>query len=247
MSKKAICILSVNANNDTFSFAETLKNDSYDIYICIDDNNSKLPDFDKSKINVIRFYDNECEDNYFYGSVVYTQDRACSRDKSLYYFCKINTDYDYIWFLEEDVFIPTKNTIQRIDNIYINTNADILSAFNDIKLSHDDPNCVYWQHWWRNENKIKYPWAHSMISAIRVSKKMLECISTFVKINKLLLFDELLFNTIAIQNNLIIETPCELSNIVFSFNDIIPNIVNSDFLYHPIKNLLKQNELRQQL
>jgi hypothetical protein len=247
MSKKAICILSVNANNETFSFAETLKNDSYDIYICIDNNNSILPDFDTSKITIIRFYDNECENNYFTGSVVYTHDRACSRDKALYYFCSINNNYDYIWFLEEDVFIPTKNTIQRIDNIYINTNADILSAFNDIKLSYDDPNCAYWQHWWRNENKIKYPWAHSMISAIRVSKKMLECISNFVKINKYLLFDELLFNTIAIQNNLIIETPSELSNIVFSFNDIIPTTINSNFLYHPIKNLLKQNELRQQL
>lgn len=247
MSKNAICILSVYANNDTFSFAETLKNDSYDIYICIDNNNSILPEFDKSKITVIRFYDKECEDNHFYGSVVYAHDRACSRDKALYYFCKINTNYDYIWFLEEDVFIPTKNTIQRIDNLYINTNADILSQNNTVKRSHDDPNAGCWMHWWRNENKTNYPWAFSMISAIRVSKKLLECISNFVKTNKCLLFDELLFNTIAVQNNLIIETPSELSTIHFSFNDIIPTTVNPNFLYHPIKNLLKQNELRQQL
>jgi hypothetical protein len=33
-------------------------------------------------------------------------------------------------------------------------------------------------------------------------------------------------------------------NIVFSFDDIIPNNINEHYLYHPIKNLKKQEELR---
>jgi len=243
--KKAICILSVNAKNEVFSFAEQLKNDDYDVFVCIDNNKSILPEYNKEIINIIKFSDEECkecEDNYFFGSVVYTSNRACSRDKALYYFCKVKNNYDFVWFLEEDVFVPTKYTIIKIDDKY--KHSDLLSSFNDIKKSKND-NCIYWQHWWRNENKIKYPWAHSMISAVRVSKILLNCISKFVEINKCLLFDELLFNTIALQNNLIIDNPIELSNIVFSFTDIIPNNINPDFLYHPIKNLSKQNELRE--
>jgi hypothetical protein len=241
MSKKAICIITTKANVDTFIFAETLKNDNYDIFICIDKYDS-IPEFDKSKINIIECNETECKDNYFFGSVVYCIDRACSRDKSLYYFCKINKEYDYIWFLEEDVFIPSKDTIKNIDETYLS--GDLLSAENIIKLSENDNNCNYWQHWWRNQNKIDYPWAHSMICAVRVSKKLLNCIAEFTENAKCLLFDELLFNTIALQNKLTITTPIELSNIVFSFQDIIPESINSNYLYHPIKNLSMHNKLR---
>jgi len=244
-NKNAICILSTNSNIETFTFAETLKNENYDVFICIDKNNGTISDFDISKIQIINCDEKECKDNHFFGSVVYCIDRACSRDKALYYFCKINKKYDYIWFLEEDVFIPNKETIIKIDEKY--KNSDLLSSFNDIKKSENDNNCIYWQHWYRNENKIAYPWAHSMISAVRVSKNLLKCISEFVKINRCLLFDELLFNTIELQNNLIIDNPIELSNIIFSFDDIIPDNINPDFLYHPIKNLKKQIELRNNL
>ena len=242
MSKKAICILTTNANIETFMFAETLKNENYDIFICIDNENSIIPNFDKTKINIINCNEKECKENFFFGSVVYCIDRACSRDKALYYFCRINKQYEYIWFLEEDVFIPSKDTIKNIDNQYLND--DLLSSENSIKLSENDKNYIYWQHWWRNKNKIDYPWAHSMICAIRVSKKLLHFISEFVKNSKCLLFDELLFNTIALQNKLIITTPIELSNIVFSFQDIIPEIINVNYLYHPIKNLSKHSKLR---
>ena len=159
----------------------------------------------------------------------------------MYYFCKINTNYEYIWFLEEDVFIPNKDTIPKIDKLY--KLEDLLSCENVIKKSRND-NSPFWQHWGRNEKKIDFPWAHSMISAIRVSKKLMECILEFVNNKKYLLFDELLFNTIALQNNLLVVTPIELSNIVFSFHDIIPDNINENYLYHPIKNLKKHEELR---
>ena len=240
MNKKNICILCIKANKETFLFAETLY-DEYNVYICIDDNECELPIYDETKINIIRFYDNESEEHYFKGSVVYAEDRACSRDKALYYFCKINTNYEYVWFLEEDVFIPHKNTLSYIDNLY--ETEDLLTSEHIIKKSNDD-NSPYWQHWWRNEKKIVFPWAHSMICAVRVSNTLMNCILEFVNNNQYLLFDELLFNTIALHNNLCVGTPIELSNIVFSFVDIIPDNINEHYLYHPIKNLKKQEELR---
>jgi len=245
--KKAICILIVNPNVDTFIFAETLKNEEYDIFICIDNNKVALPEYDTSKINIIAIDNDESKDNYFFGTVAYALDRACSRDKALYYFCKKDKTYDYVWFLEEDVFVPTLKTIPNIDES--NKHADLLTNFNEVYFSHNNPNnsSIWWQNWWLNEGKIDFPWAHSMICAVRVSKKLLECILDFATKNRHLLFDELLFNTIALHNNLIIANPPELSNIVFSFPDIIPDEVNPDYLYHPIKNLCKQKELRENL
>jgi hypothetical protein len=241
MNKKAICILSKCANNIIFSFAEKLKNDKYDIFICIDDNDCKIPEYNVEKITVIQIYNNESEKDGFTGSVVYTLDRACSRDKALYYFCIKNTKYDYIWFLEDDVFIPTIHTISNLDDKYLE--GDLLSSFNEIKLSEND-NRHHWQHWFRNKNKIIFPWAHSMISAIRVSKVLLQFILKFVKVNKFLLFDELLFNTIALQNNLHIINPIELSNIIFSFRDLELKEINPLYLYHPIKNCSTHEKLR---
>jgi hypothetical protein len=240
---KIICILCKNANQETFSFAETL-NEEYTIYICIDNNDSVLPKYNETKIKIIRFYNNEPEKNYFMGCVDYCKNRACSRDKALYYFCKININYEYIWFLEDDVFIPNQNTINYIDNLY--EKEDLLSSENIIKISRNDSS-LDWQHWDKNNNKIDFPWAHSMICAVRVSNKLMKCILEFVNDKKYLLFDELLFNTIALQNNLFVMTPIELSNIVFSFHDIIPDNINESYLYHPIKNLKKHEELRNKI
>lgn len=242
--KKAICFLTKHANNITFSFAESLKNEDYDIFICIDDNECIIPNYDSKCITIIRINNNESEINGFKGSVVYTLERACSRDKALYFFCKINIDYDYIWFLEEDVFVPNKDTIRCIDEKY--KNEDLLSSMNEIKLSQYD-NTFFWQHWWRNENRIEFPWAHSMISAVRVSKTLLKHILDFATVHKCLLFDELLFNTITLQNKLHISTPIELSNIIFSFDDVNIDKVNPLFLYHPIRSLIKQTELREKI
>jgi hypothetical protein len=243
MSKIAICFLTKVANNETFQFAESLCQPNYDIYICIDDNNCKFPSFDCEKIKIIRFYDNESELNGFKGSVVYCIDRACSRDKALYYFCKLNNTYDYIWFLEEDVFIPNKNTIMNLDSKY--NNDDLLSAQHIMKKSYTD-NENYWQHWFRLNNKIEFPWAHSMISAVRVSKLLLSYICEFATQNKFLLFDEALFNTIAQHKNLTITNPIELSNIIFHFYDLnlTRDDVNETYLYHPIKNLNRHILLR---
>jgi hypothetical protein len=52
--------------------------------------------------------------------------RALSRDKALYYFNKII--YESIWFIEEDVFILTIDTIFNIDIKY--KNSDLLCASN---------------------------------------------------------------------------------------------------------------------
>lgn len=248
MQKYAICFLTIDIKYKVINFADKLNDINYDVFICLDNNqiDTSIYNSNYSNITFISIDNEESKMNGFFGSVCYCLDRACSRDKALYYFAKINkNNYDFIWFIEEDVFIPKKDTIKNIDLKYSDDNYDLLCCeINQIKYSEND-NAIHWQHWCKLKNKIDFPWAHSMICAVRISNKLLNIISEFVNKNNILLFDEALFNTLAFQNNLKMNNPIELSNIVFSFRDleIDENNINTTYLYHPLKNLNKHEYL----
>jgi hypothetical protein len=236
-----ICLLSVDVNINTLNFLEQLGlNKNYDIYIVIDNN-----DFDISNINttvkIIKVNNIECEQSGYKGSVLWFKDRACSRDKALYYFNRNNIEYNYIWIIEEDVFIPTIKTIENIDLKY--QNGDLLVSDN-IVIHKARMN---W-HWKlvNNRIKLKLPYSRAMICAIRCSKKLLLCIDEYVKKYNDLFLDEVLFNTIAIHNNLNIKCILELKTIFYKkewkFSDI--SIYK---LYHPIKDINKQLMFRQNI
>ena len=46
-------------------------------------------------------------------------------EKSLYYFSTINTEYEKVWFFEDDVFFYDEESLLRIDSKY--DNSDLLS------------------------------------------------------------------------------------------------------------------------
>lgn len=232
----AIVLLTTTPCSKKIDFFQQLKRPNYDLYICVDDNNYKLPNYDDSLVNIIKF-DNEIPKKYgYYGSVSYCENRACSRDKALYYFCEINKKYDQVWHIEDDVFVPSIYTIERIDLKY--PTSDLLSSEN---INFNDS--IDWFHWNKLVNKINKPWFHSMICAIRTSTKLLKIISLYTRNNKRLLFGETLFNTIAMHNNLKIINPTELKYITYrdKFKLGEMNMFN---LYHPIKNIDLQYKYR---
>ena len=59
----------------------------------------------------------------------------------------------------------------------------------------------------------------------------------------MLFYHEIMFNTLAYQNNLKIDTPSELSSIHYRTNWNINNL-NYDNLYHPIKDINIHHKLR---
>ena len=50
--------------------------------------------------------------------------------KVLFYFCKINNEFDFVWIIEDDVLVPTINTIPNIDEKYSHFDSDLLSSSN---------------------------------------------------------------------------------------------------------------------
>lgn len=235
-----ICLLSVKPCIKTYNFFKSIKeNTKYDVYIVIDDNNYNIPNYD-GVIKIIKINNKECEDNGFKSTVLWLNNKACSRDKALYYFTKESIDYNYIWFLEEDVFIPNIYTIENIDKKYESNHYDLLVNGHDIVNEKKKD----W-HWKQVNSQIKInpPYSRSMISAIRCSKVLLNCIKDYAKTYNNLFLDEVLFNTLAMHNNLQILCIGELSTIQWRTFWKASDILNTN-LYHPIKNIDSQYSYR---
>lgn len=240
--KKCICFLSVKPSKEFYEYCKTLKTADYDVYICLDDISYNIPGYDDA-IPIIRVDSADAEKAGFKGSVLWTMDRACSRDKALYHFCRIDTSYDFIWFIEDDVLVPRATTIYDIDRKY--PTADLLSKSNDI--SHGRHTNWHWPHIFK-QMSLDPPYATSLISVIRASKGLMKCIDAHGSKNGGLFIDEALFNTLALQNQLTTITPEEFSSIQWEEPSIQSNIqvnkIQHHKFYHPIKSMNIQEKHR---
>ena len=248
--KISISFLCIKPNPILVDFLIKLKknNKNYDIFLVCDDNSKRY--YINDEIRVIQIDKDICKKSGYHSSCsknfrkYHKLPDALNWDKILYYLCN-NNKYKYNWIIEEDVFVPTINTIINIDKKY---KSDLLIENTKINKNGDTS---YW-HWsneiYRKDKSLFFdpPWYSSMVCACRVSNKLLEEIRLFVLKEKTLVFHEILFNTLAMKKNLRISTPEELKNIIwrkeYSFNDI-----NKNYLYHPIKDLKIHKEFREKL
>ena len=232
------CFLTVTPCEKFYNFIKQLPDIEY-IYICIDNNDYNIPNYD-GKIKIIKIDNKESISNGFHSSVLNYEKKALSRDKALYYFYKNNINYDYIWFIEEDVFIPTIETIKNIDIKYPDNDL-LVSANNIIYQKHTN---WHWNVVNRQLNgKLSLPYSNAMICAIRCSKKLLECIFNHALKYKTLFMDEAMFNTLALHNNLNVKDIEELKTIVW-MKTWTKNEININNLYHPVKSIENQYQLR---
>ena len=240
-NKNIVCLLSVTPCIKTYNFFKAMQlNTSYDVYIVIDRNDYMIPGYD-GVVKIIQVDEKECEMHGFKSSVLHLNHKACSRDKALYYFSKRAIDFKYIWMVEQDVFIPTIYTLPRIDEKYKDHNADLLVRSH--KIAKTKLNGIWhWDHV-HSQVKIPPPYATSMISAIRCSKRMLTCVRNYARRFCNLFLDETMFNTLAIHNQLKVLCIPELWTIKFQhqwkFSDI-----KLENLYHPIKCMHTQERFR---
>lgn len=238
--KNAICLLCASYCPEFLQYANELYShyiDDYDIYVCIDKIHTIPSEEVCKKYNNLKFlsiHAHTCEQQGFKGSVLYFLDRACSRDKALYYFSMVNRGYDFVWFVEDDVYFKDPNNIRRLDQKHSSA-TDLLVREHRIKT-----NKILDWHWRHVEGKIDLPWASSMICIVRLSKKMLESIADYARKNGQLFLDEALFNTLCVHYQLRVESPPEFEHITY-----VPELLPSksdwrdDYFYHPMKEFWK--------
>ena len=249
MNNSAICLLCIRPNKIQIDFFNTISN--YKLFMLCDDNNCNM---NIENIEVIKIDDNECFNSGFKNSNCCVEKNPSAWDKVFYYFSKINpNNFDYVWILEDDVFVPNNDAFWNLDNKY--GAADLLSRSNICNSQIND-----WQLWYSANNKYDLPWYSSMVCCCRISNKLFAEIGKYVEEKGELFFIETMINTIANHKNLIIKEVEEFEDIIakarlgnryrhFSNGKIIwmtksiPNI-RENYLYHPVKNIELQEASR---
>jgi hypothetical protein len=235
--KNAICFIVREYNELLFEFAETCTFD-YDVYIVIDDNSTIIPS--KNNVTIIQIDNQVCLDNYFIRSTYRFNQDVTGWDKAFYYFAT-HVNYNYVWFLEDDVYFGNSKILKNIDIKY--GNIDMLCEgdrkitkefpFNDFKLPE------------QFKKTLKIPIYQSMICAVRLSRNVLYLLKLTTEKYKRLYFHEILLLSLVKHNKLTYLPIQELSTIIYR-QDWKFNIIKSNpsKLFHPIKDLSIHKKLR---
>jgi hypothetical protein len=235
-----ICLICFKPTEEWVKFLSTFS--KYDIYIIIDDNskdyNTEYSKYDN--INIIQINDEECEKAGFINMNFTIKKPVTGWEKAIYYFSTINTEYNNVWFFEDDVFFYNEDTLSNVDANY--ADSDLLSS------PYDTNNDGNKDSWWWSKIDIKFPppYYAAMVCMIRISSKLLSSIKDYANKHNTLFFLETLFSTLCKKNNLKYDTPDELKTIVYD-NNYIDADINKHNMYHPMKDINKHIYYRNML
>lgn len=235
--KRALAFITYKPKIQFLDFINILTN-SYTIYLIIDDEKTNWSTVLKSKYPNIIFIQIISKECYKFGyknlNFIGIKKIVSGWDKAIFYFCKINKEvnsYEFIWFIEDDVFLYDVNTLLNIDNKY--SGIDLLSQKCEEAINYND---WLWRDIFMTFSK---PWYNSMCCSIRVTNKMLQAIKDYVKNIRSMHFLEAFFPTIAVKYNLSIANPSEMETIIYRY-EWQQEELNKTNLFHPIKDINKQ-------
>lgn len=231
--QSAICFMSVEPHPILVAFAERLAA-YHRVYIVIDSNECVLPP--TNYVTFIRLQDDFCRQHGYIHSNPAFQKTPTAWDKALLYFCMVETSQKHIWFIEEDVFIPTTTLLSTLSAKY--PTADLLVSAHNNRLVNAD-----WSWWPVADGLLDAPMFHAMVCAVRMSRALLQAIAAYAKKRGRLIFIEIMFNTLAHQRGLRIETPIEMKYILHR-HDWNEAKLSKDILLHPVKDLALHDTYR---
>jgi hypothetical protein len=240
--KTAVAFLTTSPQDNTIKFAEEISKVGFDVFIICDNYYPTIEKTDNS-IEFIYIEDETCiKMNYVNSNISSTsthiKKNPIAWDKFLLFFCEFAPEYDFVWVFEDDCFMESVNVIQ---NIHLNYSSFDLVTPNNFK---NDGKAMDW-HWREIYPKISGPYAYSMVCAAGMSRKLLNSVQDYKNNNQSLFYTEVMFNTLALKNNLKVKDAFELKSIVWQgewgINEflLLPNNV-----FHPRKDIEQHYELR---
>lgn len=238
-NRNAVCLVTIKPHMVWVDFLAQFKN--YDVYIVVDRPN------DPECLGFIQITNEDCiKAGYIHSSFMPTSSLVFNEiiawDRALFYFTNVSTDYDNVWFFEDDVFFYGESTILDVDKKY--PNSDILC-----KQKNPEPKEGEWAWFWPAISiDFPGPYFHSPICAVRMSRRLLSYIDEYVarpRIRKLF-FIEAMFPTIAHYHGLVYDMPTELGEIHWRRDWSIEEM-NCGTFFHPMKDMNQQREFRELL
>lgn len=232
MCDKAICLITLypDKKESYLKFLSTFQ--KYDIFVVIDDNTKSYAHLQKlyPTIRFVQFRNDLCEHSG-YKNLSFTNLKkvVTGWDKAIYLFTLLGTTYRNVWFLEDDVYFHSENTLETIDEKYLTEDILCNTSYEPAKL-HE------WL-WNRIEIPFKGQYSCGMMCALRLSTRYLEGIRDYVAEHGTLFFLEAFFPCFAQKMKYkTVVNPPEFLTITFNrvFQD---EEVHKNGLFHPMKNL----------
>lgn len=242
-----ICFLTHRPSKRAYGFAkQLLKVTGEKVSMVVDDCDYEVPYLEEDILPVIKIDRDECEKAGYRATVSWSEGRAYSRDKALYYFNVKNPIDEDIWFIEDDVFIPSYYTLDMINRKYADEKYDLLSANHCIGRNPQDD--IDLENWYWKSYVDKFcpypdPLASSMICAMRCSRKLLDAVHSHACTYGCLFMDEVFFNTLCLKKGLNVGVIEELKYITWS-RGFSPNNIKRTHLYHPVKSDMQHDFYR---
>lgn len=240
--KIAVAFLTTTVQENTLKFAQEVNNCGFDTFI-ISDNYYPTTEKNPNSPEIIHIPDETCEkfgwmNCNISSSSTHIKKNPIAWDKYLLFFCEYAVDYDFVWVFEDDCFIESVQTIQKLHLKY--SSFDLVTP-NNFK---NDGTAMDW-HWREIYPIIDGPYAYSMVCAAGMSRKMFNAILDFKNKNNSLFYQEVMFNTLALQNDLKVIDPKELKSIVWMGEwGINEFLLLPDNVFHPRKDIENHYELR---
>jgi hypothetical protein len=244
----AIVFLTKEVQVETKAFAKKLSQ-HFDVFIFddtnIEDKGIGVLSKRDGNVETIKVSDNYCKDEGYYGTNIVGQTHIAKEvlaiDKFLFEFCEHRYEYKHVWVFEDDVFIPSVETIINLNKKY--RKYDLVTPNNFEK----NDKILDW-HWKHVFDKTEPPYFYSMVCGMKVSRKMLNQIRAYVKANKRLFYLEVMFNTLANHAKLKVRDAFELKSVCWIGHwaadefMLLPNNV-----FHPLKNLNEYEIYRKEI
>jgi hypothetical protein len=240
--KTAVAFLTTTPQNDTIKFAKEVRETGFDVFIICDDEQ----EYETVNDGIIYIDDEKCQkfgyvDSNINSTSTHIKKNPIAWDKMLLFFCEFAREYDFVWVFEDDCFIQSVESFQ---NLHIKYSSFDLVTPNNFK---NDGRAMDW-HWRDIYSKIEGPYAYSMVCACGLSRKMLNLVQDYKNKNNSLFYIEVMFNTLALQNDLKVIDPLELKSIVWmgkwGLDEflLLPNNV-----FHPIKEIDNYYDMRKMI
>ena len=247
--KNAIALIVKEPDEIYLDFLTTFIN--YDIYIIVDSDNelTSITELDKyKKLNFIQLSDQHCLDKGFQNvNYIGIKKMVSGWDKALLFFSVvIPSKYDYVWFIEDDVFFLREQVIINLDQKYPNQDLIANCDFDKNNVNTNKSMNKDWL-WPLIDVKIDKPWYAGMMCITRMSNTLLQCIRWYASKYNTLFFLEALFPTITSHFKLSYAQPIELTTV--TYRDIFFEKEDDEkridtHAFHPMKDLNNHKELR---
>ena len=235
-SNIVICLLCVCPTERVLEFAKNYAV-THPVFVVCDDPNCTVPE--SSPFTFVKLSDDVCRASNYNNSNPAIPKRPSAWDKAIYYFCVQNTTPSYVWFIEEDVFVPRESLFKELDDRYPTTDFIMKQHVKDT----DDPS---FEFWYDGDGKMERPFYRSLVCATRVSRRLLDRVVELHDSKKTLVFIEIMFNTLAVKHGLTMEMPNELQNIIFR-HSWTEDTVNDNQFFHPVKDTALHDTYRDRL